>query len=243
MDFSYYALKIFTSFILPPGLFILLFFIAILFMKRFKKIFLFFAIIFYLLSTKVVGNFLISQLENLYSPLIKVKPHAVIVLGNGTKLDSPNLPLTRSATKRVLYALMLSNKTNLPLIFLGTQTESTATKKTIEEISKSFNKNFKFSITYHAKASNTKQSAKLLKNYLKTTNTPIYLVTSASHMIRAKKYFLNEGFLVVPSATDYMSDNDFCYCWLVPSMEGLKQSEIFIYELLGILKDTMKTTL
>jgi len=79
--------KLLAAFLLPPGMFILLAIIAVIYMFRGRMkafIILFFldAILFYAFSTCALSSLLIAPLENEYTPLAsRTEARAIIVLG------------------------------------------------------------------------------------------------------------------------------------------------------------------
>ena len=77
---------------------------------------------------------------------------------------------------------------------------------------------------------NARYTAKLLRSFGKKS---ILLVTSASHMQRARQHFDKEGLRVIPAATDYLSariTNDYC---CLPSADALHASGMMFKELLA----------
>jgi len=242
---SYYISKIVQAFIFPPGIIILFLFLASFNAKRFKKFFIFLSIISYLITTKVVGNFLLKPLEAPYYTQ-KVSPTSslVVVLGAG--------PHSGAGFKRITYALMIAKKNNIPLLFNGTKSEVKDANLTFTKFDKYLSLNIKyensqkykkeFLIYYQDIALNTKDNAKLTKVFLQNNNlldNPIYLVTSASHMTRAKKEFEKIGIKTIPRATDFKAVLKFCYCDFVPSYDGLERSYKALHEYAGILKNQL----
>ena len=120
MSSVYIFSKLFTYLVLPPGIFILLFALAALYAKRFRLFFLANAIVFYLLSTSYVADWLLAPLETPFNkPLEKQPVDAVIVLGGGHTQGVANLPLSSDAYKRMMWGLMVAKSNNLPLLFSG----------------------------------------------------------------------------------------------------------------------------
>jgi uncharacterized SAM-binding protein YcdF (DUF218 family) len=64
---------------------------------------------------------------------------------------------------------------------------------------------------------------------------PFVLVTSASHMKRAVALFRRLGCNPIPAPTDFETHRGKNPFALVPSSEGLKKSEIWFYETVGII--------
>ncbi len=253
MGFGYYAAKIALSFVLLPGVIVALFFLAALFARRFRGFFLTIAALFYLLSTQFVGNLLLAPLEKPWNhPLREAKVDAVIVLGSGHYKGSANLPLSQSGTKRLLYGLELAKKRNLPLIFSGAGEETLAAEATARELNENLGLDLKiatdqnlsrrFILYLEARALSTAQNAALAKTFFDRNgieHPALYLVTSASHMYRAKRTFEKEGFTVVPAATDFRITDEFCYCFFFPSLDGLALNGTALYEYLALLKSQL----
>ncbi len=252
MGAKYYLTKIIYSFVLLPGNMIVLFLISALFAKKFRKFFIFSAIVFYLLSTQFVGNLLLRPLESPYNhPPQKADVDAVVVLGSGHYEGSSNLPLTPSGTKRLLYALMLAKKQNLPILFNGLGTEADVAEESAVALNDTLGLHLvidhnstytrSFRIYFEKEAQNTRQNAARTKAFFDKnaiTRPRIYLVTSAAHMRRARYLFEKEGITVIPAATDFRTNEAFCYCFFFPSSEGLDLSSRAILEYLAYLKDS-----
>lgn len=254
MGLAYHLQNAFISFITPPGIFVLLFFVVAIYAKKYRIFFLAVASIFYALSTYFVGNLLVKPIVSKYNvPLVETKVDAVVVLGGGHYPGSANLTVSEGSFKRVVYAIMLSKKYDLPLIFAGADEELKATKSTIGELNDFLDLNLtnysnskiehSFSITYTQNSANTIQNAMRsidLFNSVNIENPKIYLVTSASHIKRAKAIFEDFNFTVIPAATDFRTRDDFCWCFYYPTVEGLSLSYQAIHELLGTFRDYLK---
>ncbi len=237
-----------------PGIFIVILLVASFYAKRFRILFLISAILFYLSSIYAVGNFLVSKIEEPYNiPLENTKADGVIVLGGGHYKGSINLPLEPGAFKRLVYAIMIAKKRNLPLVFAGADYELIATQDCIKEFNKNLDLNLtnisndkiynKFSVTYTLNSKNTIQNAMraydlFAKNGIKKPK--IYLVTSAFHMYRARRIFEDFNFTTIPAATDFRTRSDSCYCFYYPSTNGLELTNMAIHEGLGSLRDHIK---
>ncbi len=237
-----------------PGFFVLLFFLAAILVKKYRLFFFLFSILFYLLSTYYIGNKLITPLEKPYNiPLEETKVDGVVILGGGHYKGSSNLPLAESAFKRLMYGIMIAKKRNLPIIYAGAGNELESAQLCIDELNDSFDLNLtankdkllsSFSIVYTHDALNTQQNAeKTAKIFYEhnITKPKIYLVTSATHMRRAKALFQEYNMKVVPAATDFKSRSDSCYCFYYPTINGLYINNIVIHETLGRIRDILKS--
>ena len=207
-----------------------------------------------MLCTYYIANKVLFTLEHPYNkPLKQAQVNGVVVLGGGHYKGSSNLPLEEQSFKRLMYAIMIAKKQNLPIIYAGADYEIDAAKITIKELNDTLRLNLRtpqttgidknFSIRYTQNSHNTEQNARETFNLFHTSNidTPkIYLVTSATHMKRAKALFESYGMQVVPAATDFKTRNDSCYCFYYPTESGLRLNNIAIHEFLGILRDNIK---
>ncbi len=255
MSLFYVISKLFTYLILPPGIFILVLFLAAFYAKRFKVVFLFFALCFYLLSNTFVANFLLEPLEKPYNKVLKVQKNAdaVIVLGGGIIVGSANLPLTNDAYKRAIYGIMIGKSQNLPVLFSGgglskKNRESDAFITCAKELEKPFGVNIiiskniaikRFSILVESKSLDTFQNAKFTKGKFQKAGVDkpvIYLVTSAYHMKRAVMLYRHFGFKVIPSATDFKISHKESNIWdYFPKMRAFRHSFVALHEYFGIL--------
>ncbi len=247
--------KLFTYLFLPPGIFIILLFLAFFYAKKFKILFLISALSFYLLSNSYVADSLMSPLETPYNhPFKSVKRvDAVVALGGGSMAGSANLPLASDAFKRAVYALMIAKSQNLPLLFSGGSldknfTESKAFLNSMKELTKDLGVTLdmgahlvseRFSLHVEDKSLDTFQNAKFSKKLLersKINHPTIYLVTSAYHMERAKRVFEYFGFKVYPRATDFKIDHRAKTLWdYLPNMMSFQESYLAIHEYAGLL--------
>ena len=255
MSLFYIISKLFTFLILPPGIFILVLFFAAFYAKKFKAVFLFFALCFYLLSNTFVANFLLKPLEQSYNKPLKIQKNvnAVIVLGGGNIIGSANLPLTNDAYKRAIFGIMIGKSQNLPVLFSGgglskKHRESDAFLTCAKELEKPFGIDIKisknldtkrFSLLVESKSLDTFQNAKFTKEKFrkKGIDKPvIYLVTSAYHMKRAVMLYRHFGFKVIPSATDFKISHRDSNIWdYFPKMNAFRKSFVALHEYFGIL--------
>ena len=254
MSSLYILAKLFTYLVLPPGIFIIIFLVASFYAKRFRFFFLANAIIFYLLSTTYVADWLLAPLEAPFNkPLEKQPVDAVIVLGGGNTKGVANLPLSTDAYKRMMWGLMVAKSNNLPLLFSGGGTskeylESDAFLDSLKELklyleiptptSKSLNTK-EFSLHIEDKSIDTYENAKLSKLAFEKAglNEPtIYLVTSAYHMRRSIRLYEYFGFKVVPAATNFKINAKQKDEWdYLPNAHALYKSYVALHEYVGLL--------
>ena len=254
MSTIYILSKVFTYLVLPPGIFIVLFFLAAFYAKRFRLFFLANAIIFYLFSTTYVADWLLKPLETPFNkPLEKQPVDAVIVLGGGNSQGVANLPLSTDAYKRMMWGLMVAKSNNLPLLFSGggaskEYLESDAFLDSLKELklyleiptptSKSLGTK-EFSLHVEDKSIDTYENAKLSKEAFEKVGLKeptIYLVTSAYHMRRSIRLYEYFGFKVIPAATNFKIDARTKDSWdYLPNSHALYKSYVALHEYAGLL--------
>lgn len=244
-----YVIKfIYSTFILPPGCFILLFVLTgILTVKKSKKagaLILAVSMLFYISSTAVFGEGLIKSLEHKYMPPSDITGDVIVILGGGAYSDTPGIngpgSISGYAANRVLTGIALYNKLHCPIIvsggkvFKGTGEEALITKKILMNAGIPEDK-----IMTDTESINTSQNASYSKKIISENgfNNPL-LVTSAFHMPRAVKDFKKQGVDVTPYPADYTcSFNKSISLWdFVPTTDALTKTAMSVKEYLGMLK-------
>lgn len=249
-----YLIKfIYTTFILPPGIFIVLLLLLAfkVHAKRFRialSLYVF-TFIFYLFTTPLIGNMLIGSLERQYSPVLPSKGDVIILLGGGATLDTPNIGgkghLSGHAANRLLTALQIYQKKHLPILVSGgkvykdTGREADITRNIMLSLGIP-----EKDIILENKSLNTKENAEFSKRILdkKGFSSPI-LVTSAFHMPRAVRHFESYGIRVTPFPTDYCTNmsRKITLNKFIPSADALNNVSLALKEYLGILAVTRKS--
>ena len=236
------------AFLLPPGIFILALFAAAYRCKRYRTPFIVIAILFYLLSTRLVGVWLAKPLENAYAPPASLPKtiDAIVVPGGGNYLGTPNLPLLEGNMKRLLYGIMLAKKYNLPIIYTGGYRDPAAVTETVHELNEMLDLNLTmpkkfvhhFSLYLETESRNTHENALFTKAFLHKagiSKPQICLVTSAFHMRRANMIFQKVGFQTIPAPTDFKAVLAANLNWL-PETNALQLSYLALHEYLGYLR-------
>lgn len=90
----------------------------------------------------------------------------------------------------------------------------------------------------HLGTKDTQEEAQAGKKLL--GNTPFILVTSASHMPRALKFFKNEGLTPVPAPTNHLANRKNLNYTDFFSATALEKSHILFHEYLGLLWQKIK---
>ncbi|BBB92342.1 MAG TPA: YdcF family protein [Methylomusa anaerophila] len=237
----------YSTFLLPPGIFILIFLLYFIYLFRLDRrkatLGLLITFIFYLTATHLVGDYFIRSLEGRYSPSLAPNGDVIVMLGGGATMDTPNVNgtgnLSGSAANRLLTSAQLFHLLNVPIIVSGGKTfENTGTEAKIarhillglgvpEE-----------KIIMEDQSRNTTENAMFTKTILNQYGfyRPI-LVTSAFHMERAVRQFAKFGVNVTPYPTDYQTNirSNFEGYQLWPSCDAMLNFQLALKEYVGIL--------
>ena len=235
MAFLKYIVK---AAILPPGFLLLLFGLAFLIRKKrpswAKRLTYASVTLLYLLSTPLVShglNRLIESGEPVTAEMIEeFQPQAIVLLGGGGDNHSPeygNAPFPDpGAMLRVALAAHWGQRTQIPILVTGGvpcshgHTEAAGMALALQ--------GYGLSPKWREeKSSSTYQNAKFSRPLLQQDGVKrILLVTSASHMSRAKRRFQNEGFEVLPAPVEFddMKRGPFYSLVLVPRSREFSES-------------------
>ncbi|MDR0302507.1 MAG: YdcF family protein [Treponema sp.] len=239
--------KLFTVFILPPGCFIIVLLFLVIFLPRKKKFFPILVLLFlYLLSTQPVSDLLLKPLENAYPPLSpefkKDWPQAIVILGNGTVIGSPEAgaagqdTLTSDAMKRAVYAFSLRDTFDVPFVFSGgkvfeynQESEALTAGRLFVSLGLPFER-----LIMETASRNTWENA---RETAKLGIEKAVLVTSAYHVKRSVYCFNRNGISVIAAPTDYKCDRGRKYDFFsfTPRMNELYNSWLALHEYVGLL--------
>lgn len=234
----------------PFNIFWLLFFagIAAHFLKKDRvsvTIFIIAGIWFLITSNFFLPNFLITRLENQYSPFTKdiiqndSTSYNIVVLGAGFS-NNKRLPyndqLSSTALSRLIEGIRIHRLLpNSKLIVSGpgynggiSQAEVYAKTAASLGVDSTIISTIRTAVNTHEEA----------KTYAEKfgKDVPVILVTSASHMPRAMMMFSNQGITPVPAPTDFQSKNtgEKIPTWF-PSSEYMTLMKTALIEYVGIL--------
>lgn len=242
-----YFLKFGASWVLPPGIFIVIFFALAWYAwrRRERRLAVCLAgvtFVFYLLCTGLVAERTLGWLEQAYLPPAEPKGDVIIMLGGGAYDDTPDVDgtgtLCASPASRLLTAVRLQRRLDVPILLSGGQVyedtgaEAKIAKRVLMSLGVPENK-----ILTETKSINTSQNARFSAEILREQGLshPI-LVTSAFHMKRSVLNFAKQGIEVEPFPTDYMVSHHpvFHYTKLRPQTEALLDN-------VTVLQETLRT--
>ena len=236
--------KTLTAFLLPPGIFLVLFVAGMLFVKKRFRSFLFgLFLLLYLLSIEPIKDLLMLPLENRYpvpswSEMQRVD--AIVVLGGGVLENAPDMDgqgaLSSDSLVRVMAAYRLHTRLKKPIIASGGVVGGS---KPEAEISRSvlYNLGVKEQfVLIETKSKDTNENALFVNAICKQRKwNRIVLVTSAYHMKRSLMLFGRLFNDIVPFPTDYKTlRRGYSYWSFLPDASNLAETAVAVKEYLGI---------
>ena len=244
-----YFYKLVALALLPPGIFVLALLVlaAYMFVRRVRGrwVAAYCAVLLYLLSLPVVAVVLLHPLENAYEPEY-AQADAVIVLGGGAVQGTPGVngsgTLGAYSASRLLTAMQLARKGNLPVMITGGQVFSDTGNE--GQIAAGVLRNMGFGsdkIIIEDEARNTRENAENTLALCKVKGIKsVYLVTSAVHMPRSianfEAVYSGSGIQITPYPCDYLISRNakFSYFSLLPQMWALEANYMALHEYLGL---------
>ncbi|MBI5328025.1 MAG: YdcF family protein [Deltaproteobacteria bacterium] len=246
---SFVISKIFQALLLPPAILLLIISFGFLIIRRQPRIGRCFILtgffLFYLLSIRLVSDFLILPLESTFppfkGPLSINSASAVVILGGGvTDLSwlgvSPQP--SRASLSRLIYGLTLYRQIpGSTLVISGGSGDFE--KQNISEADAM--KEWAIALGVEAKniiveknSRNTSENATEVKRIIKDKK-PI-LVTSAYHMKRAAAMFKKTGMDVTPAPTDYINERKgVSFYSFIPQTRHLLTSTMALSEYMSLI--------
>ena len=243
---SWFLTNLISAFLLPPLNLLLLALIGKFFLRsrpRLARALLSCSLaLLWLGSTPYVSDGALHLLEKQYKVVDfkKQSAEAIVVLGGGTYFNAPEYggidTVKEQTLMRLRYAAKLYRETGKPILVtggkpLGNEVSEAQQMKSILE--KEFNVPVQWT---EDNSDNTLENARNSYQILQKAGIKqIYLLTHAWHMPRSVVVFKQVGFEVIPAplgfATRYKTD----ILTFLPDAESLKDSRMFVHELIGLL--------
>ncbi len=243
-----YIIKFLYSFVLPPGIFVVLLLAASVWLWRKSRkqamTIAAIALLLYLSVIPLTSQALIKGLERQYDQPGSVGGDVIVVLGGGATRGTPDLGgegnLSGGAANRLLTAVRLHRATGLPILFSGGQVfsdsgnEADIARRQLIALGVP-----EGDILVENRSLNTEQNAVYTAALLKSSGLshPV-LVTSAFHLPRAIREFRLAGVEPEPFPTDYLASGGrfaFYPGLLSPSSAAAATAGTAFKEYLGLL--------
>lgn len=244
--------KLILEMLAPMSIFFGLIFISLLFFVFRKKIvacaIIVFSFAFLLFFSYDIGqNLLAAPLENaieIYDPANFENIKTVVVLGGGRHPESNravSAKLTNITLVRLVEGIRVFNVTDANnLIVTGRDyTSNSSIAALMKQCAVDLGVDEHKIITVD-NARNTREEAKYTAEFARGDS--VFLVSSASHLKRAKKNFEREGIFVVPIATDYQIQyhKKKTPGYFFPNPNRLANVDRSIHEYLGLLYEIFR---
>jgi len=251
MELTFLLKKVITMFIMPFPLGMLLFILGLIFLFRGKlikaKIALSISLLWlFLISYPPFTNTLLYSYENTY-PSLKTAPkniHYIYVLGHGHHTDNTQ-PITSQVDEissvRLNEAIRLYKQLDeKPMIIVSGYSglyDSTAGAIMQENLALSLGVK-KEKLHLEPNPRDTQEEAIAAKKYI--GDAPFILVTSASHMQRALRFFKHEGLIPIPAPTNHLAQVKHPHYFSFFDQDAVHKTYIFWYEQVGLLWQKIK---
>ena len=238
--------KVIASFIMPPGLFVILILVlSIYLLKKSKSALIKITaivslLLIFFLSTAFGVKVLLHPLEN-YAEEISVnafEKHPIVVLGGGLNYHSSEKAApSLHSMQRLVKGYQLHRRLNTPLIYSGgiaIGQDRISEADAAAEFLESLGMEREFYIS-EDQAQTTFENAGYLKSWIEKNEVEkVYLVTSAYHMLRSAAVFeaQNIDFLTVHSG--FISDHQFSWLDYLPNRGALSANLSALHEWVGL---------
>ena len=243
---SWLATHFIAAFLLPPLCFLLLLGLGIWYLFRRPRIARLILIalfgLLYLSSTPYFAEAALHTIEARSNALHEpyTNADAIVILGGGSYFHAPEYADNDTASyltlQRIRYGAKLQRATGKPILVsggkpVGGQTSEAGQMRAVLE------QEFQVAVRWTEDDSNN--TAENARNSYRILHPPgiqkIYLVTHAWHMPRAARSFRLAGFTVVEAPTAFTTRDHPGLMAFVPRAESLRDSSIFMHELIGLL--------
>ena len=251
---SWFATNFIAAFLLPPLSLLLVFALGILLLhrrRRFAKPLL--LIVFGLLWIVFTPYFAEGALRSLESRATvldsqRQQADAVVILGGGTYFHAPEYAgqdtVGEQTLMRLRYGAKLQRETGKPILVTGGKPLGNHLPEA-QQMRAVLEQDFRVPVRWTEEASdNTFENAHHSFRMLQAQGVRrIYLVTHAWHMPRAADVFRRAGFEVVEAPTAFTTRYQTDVLALLPRAEALRDSKIFMHEVIGLVWYRLKSLL
>jgi uncharacterized SAM-binding protein YcdF (DUF218 family) len=244
-DMNWLTIKCISAFLLPPLNFLMLGVIGLALWRtrpRWSRTLLALMVaLTWIFAMPVTGNALDMLLErdSAHALQFPVDAQAIVVLGGGVVFGSPEYEsgtVGRDTLERLRYAARLQRQLQLPILVTGGDVEARGTSEG-ELMRDALVQDFRVPVRWvDDKSHDTIQNAAYSKRILDAAGVKtILLVTHGWHMARSRRLFEAAGFRVITAGTGFHVLDRLHVVDFLPSAGGLKDSQIFFHEVIGML--------
>lgn len=243
---SWFATNFVSAFMLPPLSLLLMLLLGISLAVRApiiaRRLVIASFTLLTLASTPFIAEGALHLIESQTTPLNNNYPAAgaIVILGGGTYFRAPEYAsqdtVSEATLVRLRYGARLQRTCGLPILVTGgkplgnTTSEASQMRQTLEQ-------DFKVPVRWtEGNSDNTFENARNSYQILhKAGIDRIYLVTHAWHMTRSAAVFRQAGFEVIEAPTAFTTRHRTDMLAFIPRAEALRDSKIFIHEVIGLL--------
>lgn len=243
---TWLSTNLISAFLLPPLSLLLLLLTGLLLVHRKPRlarglIATAFALL-WLASTPYIAEGALHLLEARTSPLSTPPSDAaaIVILGGGTYFHAPEYDgqdtIHEMVLPRLRYGARLQREFHLPILVTGGKPLGNRVSEA-EQMRVALQQDFQVPVSWTEGASdNTFENA---RNSFQTLHKAgihkVILVTHAWHMMRAAAAFRQAGFEVVEAPSAFTTRYQIDTLAFVPRAESLRDSKIFVHEVIGLL--------
>jgi len=173
---------------------------------------------------------------------------AIVILGGGTYFHAPEYAgqdtVGEQTLMRLRYGAKLQRETGKPILVTGGKPLGNRLSEA-QQMRAVLEQDFRVPVRWTEEASdNTFENAHHSFRMLQAQGVRrIYLVTHAWHMPRAADVFRRAGFEVVEAPTAFTTRYQTDVLAFLPRAEALRDSKIFMHEVIGLVWYRLKSTL
>jgi len=248
---SWFITNSFAAFLLPPLSLLLLLALGIILLRYRPKLARILILAAFLLlwisSTPYFAQGALHLLEAQATPLNIDHPgsrpqaaDAIVILGGGTYFHAPEYSgqdtISDATLVRLRYGAKLQRETGKPILVTGGRPLGNSISEA-QQMRISLEQDFGVPVRWTEDGSdNTFENAQNSFRILQQAGIRrIYLVTHAWHMPRAAVAFRHAGFAVIEAPTAFTTRYRTNLLTFLPRAESLRDSKIFIHEVIGLL--------
>jgi uncharacterized SAM-binding protein YcdF (DUF218 family) len=201
----------------------------------------------WLAATPYVAESGLHLLETRTTPLGKQDADAIVILGGGTYFHAPEYgqdTINQQTLARLRYGARLQRTTGKPILVTGGKPLGNRLSEA-QQMKVALEQDFGVQVRWvEDDAATTYENAHYSFRMLQQAGIrKVYLVTHAWHMPRAADIFRRAGFEVVEAPTAFTTRYRTDLLAFLPRGEAMRDSQIFVHELIGLLWYRVKSAL